>query len=98
MNYTEYLKPLEGIIIKQEEKPDKIGSMVLPKSADIDMSNVATILAVAETPADHKYHGLNPGDKIIFREFAGSRIRIKNEELLVIEFADILALLLKDIE
>ncbi len=91
------LKPLgERVVLKKVEKEENVtkGGLVLPSSAK-EESNVAEVLAVAkEIETDEKTSGqIKVGDKVVYSKYAGSEFEIDGEEVIVIKYEDILAVI-----
>lgn len=91
------LKPLgERVVLKKVEKEENVtkGGLVLPSSAK-EESNVAEVLAVAkEIETEEKTSGqIKVGDKVVYSKYAGSEFEIDGEEVIVIKYEDILAVI-----
>lgn len=91
------LKPLgERLVLKKAEKEENVtkGGLVLPSSAK-EESNVAEVIAVAkEIETDEKTSGqIKVGDKVVYSKYAGSEFEIDGEEVIVIKYEDILAVI-----
>ena len=79
--------------MEKEENVTK-GGLVLPSSAK-EESNVAEVLAVAkEIETEEKTSGqIKVGDKVVYSKYAGSEFEIDGEEVIVIKYEDILAVI-----
>jgi len=90
------LRPLgDRVVIKKVEAEEKTKSgIVLPSSAK-EQPQMAEVLAIGvEVENDEKTKGqLKVGDKIIFSKYAGTEIKVENQEVTVLKFSDILAVL-----
>lgn len=90
------LRPLgDRVVIKKVEAEEKTKSgIVLPSSAK-EQPQMAEVLAIgAEVENDEKTKGqLKVGDKIIFSKYAGTEIKVENQEVTVLKFSDILAVI-----
>jgi chaperonin GroES len=88
------LRPLgDRVVIKKVEAEEKTKSgIVLPNSAK-EQPQMAEIVALgADIENDEKKKGqIKVGDKVIFSKYAGSEIKLDNEELTVLKLSDILA-------
>jgi len=88
------LKPLgDRIVIKKVEAEEKTKSgIVLPSTAK-EQPQMAQVIAIgAEITNDEKKKDeLKVGDKIIFSKYAGTEIKIDNEEVTILKLADVLA-------
>lgn len=88
------LKPLgDRIVIKKVEVEEKTKSgIVLPSSAK-EQPQMAEVVAIGAdiTNDEKKKDQLKVGDKIIFSKYAGTEIKVDNEEITILKLADILA-------
>jgi chaperonin GroES len=88
------LRPLgDRVVIKKVEVEEKTKSgIVLPNSAK-EQPQMAEIVAVgADIENDEKKKNqVKVGDKVIFSKYAGTEIKLDNEELTVLKLSDILA-------
>lgn len=81
------LKPLKNKVIVSVEKNNKTeGGLVLSNSLETD-SVIGKIVAVS----DNCFDILNIGTKCIISKFSGSKIQHDNNEYLVVEIDNILA-------
>lgn len=89
------LKPLaDRIIVKREVVSNKSESGLILAGAQDVKSNQGTVLAVG--PGRVVQNGILPvdlvvGDRVMFSAYAGTPILVDNEELLILNEADILA-------
>ena len=90
------LRPLgDRVVIKKIEAEEKTRSgIVLPSSAK-EQPQMAEVIAIGmEVENDEKTKGqLKVGDKIIFSKYAGTEIKVENQEVTVLKFSDILAVI-----
>ena len=90
------VKPLgERVVIKMVEAEEKTKSgIVLPGSAK-EKPQVAEVLAVGVgiTSDEKKKDEVKVGDKVIFSKFAGTEVKIDDEELIIIKLSDVLAVI-----
>ena len=88
------LKPLgERIIIKKLEVQEKTKSgIVLPQSAK-EQPLMAEVIAISdEISNDKEKNGqVKVGDKVIFSKYAGTEIKVEEEEITILKLEDILA-------
>jgi chaperonin GroES len=88
------LRPLgDRVVIKKVEVEEKTKSgIVLPSSAK-EQPQMAEIVAVGAdiTNDEKKKDQVKVGDKVIFSKYAGSEIKLDDEELTVLKLSDILA-------
>ncbi|MBF4695010.1 co-chaperone GroES [Fusibacter ferrireducens] len=83
------LKPLGNrVIIKKLEAEEKTASgIVLPTQAK-EKPQLAEIVAIGKDVEDVKI-----GDKVVFKKYVGTEIKVDNEEVTICEMEDILAIL-----
>lgn len=88
------LRPLgKRVVIKKVEAEEKTKSgIVLPSSAK-EQPQMAEVIAVgAEILNDEKTKSeIKVGDKVIFSKYAGTEVKIDNDELTVLKLEEILA-------
>ena len=88
------LKPLgERLVIKKVEVEEKTKSgIVLPGTAK-EQPSIAEVVAIGDeiTKDENKKDQIKVGDKVIFSKYAGTEIKVDGEEVTVIKFEDILA-------
>ena len=84
------VKPLgERLLIKpiKEEEKKSEGGIVLPDSAK-EKPQKAEVVAIGDKVEDLD---LKVGDKVIFSKYAGTEIKIDEEDYIIIDSSDILA-------
>ena len=90
------LRPLgDRVVIKKIEAEEKTKSgIVLPSTAK-EQPQMAEVIAVGvEIDKDEKTKGqLKVGDKIIFSKYAGTEIKVENQEVTILKFTDVLAVI-----
>jgi chaperonin GroES len=81
------LRPLgKRVIIKRMEAEEKTASgIVLPSQAK-EKPQMAEVIAVSKEVEDVKV-----GDKVVFKKYVGTEIKMDNEEVMICDLADILA-------
>lgn len=88
------LKPLgERIIIKKIEVQEKTKSgIVLPQSAK-EQPLMAEVIAISDeiSKDEEKKDQVKVGDKVIFSKYAGTEIKVDEEEITILKLEDILA-------
>ena len=92
------IKPLgDRVVIKKVEAEEKTKSgIVLPSSAK-EQPQMAEVLAIGEgVTSDEKKKNqireqIKVGDKVIFSQYAGTEIKLDDNELTIISLNDILA-------
>ncbi len=82
------LKPLgKRVIIRKLEAEEKTASgIVLPSQAK-EKPQMAEVVAVGSEVEE-----LKAGDKVVFKKYVGTEIKVDQEELTICELADILAI------
>ncbi|MBQ6130598.1 co-chaperone GroES [Candidatus Saccharibacteria bacterium] len=83
------LKPLKNRIVAQLDKPkEKTESGLLLPSDSKEKPAYAVVLSVGPDVKDIK-----PKDKIIYKEYSGTNVKLDSEEYIILEDKDILATL-----
>lgn len=84
------IKPLgDRVVIKRVEAEEKTASgIVLPGSAQ-EQPQMAEVVEIPVNPAEDFV--LNVGDKVIFKQYAGTEVKLQNETYTVIEVENVLA-------
>lgn len=85
------IKPLGArLIVKPIEEPEKTSAgLYLPDTAK-EKSMEGEVVAVGKLDDDYK---VNVGDRIIYQKYAGNKIVLDDEEYLILEQNDVLAVL-----
>jgi chaperonin GroES len=83
------VRPLgDRILVKMEEvKAKTAGGLFIPQSAQ-EKTQIASVLAVGD---DKEAITVKAGDKILHDKYAGTQVKVDGEELLIINMADVLA-------
>ena len=90
------LRPLgDRVVIKKVEAEEKTKSGIIVPTSAKEQPQMAEVLAIGvEIDNDEKTKGqLKVGDKIIFSKYAGTEIKVDDEEVTVLKFSDILAVM-----
>ncbi|MFV0393348.1 MAG: co-chaperone GroES [Coprobacillaceae bacterium] len=83
------LKPLNKNIILQKEKAENTtASGIILTNENENVPNVANVIAVSIDASVQ----LKPGFKVVYKDYAGTTITMQDEEYIVIEEKDILAI------
>ena len=83
------IKPLgDRVVAIKEAAATKTASGILLGDSNAEKSNVATVESVGPDVKNVK-----KGDKIIFREYSATEIKLNSDEYLIIKEEDILATL-----
>ena len=89
------LRPLgDRVVIKKVEVEEKTKSgIVLPTSAQ-EQPQMAEVVAVGVDILndEKKKDQIKVGDKVIFSKYAGTEIKVDDEELNILKLSDILAI------
>lgn len=88
------IKPLgDRLVIKKVEAEEKTKSgIVLPSSAK-EQPQMAEVLAIGVdiTNDEKKKDQVKVGDKVIFSQYAGTEIKMDDQEVTIVKLNDILA-------
>lgn len=91
------LKPLGSRVVLKEVEKEEVtkGGIVLPSSAK-EKPNVAQVVEVGPGETDKDGNDIKmvvkKGDKVIYSKYAGTEIKLDDEEYIVIKQDDILAI------
>lgn len=85
------IKPLgENVLVKPEKEAKKTKTgLYLPETASEEQPQEGRVVAVG----DHKNIKVKKGQKIIFRKYSGTEVKIENEEYIIVKNEDILAVI-----
>ena len=87
---------LDKVVLEPLEAEEKTASgILLPNSAQ-EKPSMAKVVAVGEggvVDGCEVKMLLKPGDKVLYSKYAGSEVKIENEEYIVIKQTDVLAIL-----
>lgn len=88
------LRPLGNrVILRQQEAEDKTQSgIILPDSAK-EKPQEAIVLAVGPGTGDEKETRMQvkEGDKVIYSKYAGTEVKLEEEEYIIVDQKDIIA-------
>ena len=86
------IKPLgDRVVIKRVAAEEKtMGGLILTSAAK-EMPNMAEVVAVGPGTKDVQME-LKVGDKVIFSKYAGTEVKYKGEEIMIMDQRDILAI------
>lgn len=91
------IKPLhDNIVLKKEEKENKTASGIILTDDQTDVSNIGVITAVGPgRTEDGKLVkvSLTVGERVIYKQYAGTKIDFENEEYIILSEADVLAVI-----
>ena len=90
------IKPLFDNVVLELEKRNKTASGIIVSSTEEKVGNVGVIKAVGPGKmVDGKLVPLTVevGDRVIFRQYAGTEVEVENQKFTIIQENDILAIL-----
>ncbi|MGN1168089.1 MAG: co-chaperone GroES [Lachnospiraceae bacterium] len=88
------LKPLgDRVVLQYQEAEEKTQSgIILPDSAK-EKPQTAIVIAVGPgKEADSKEMQIKEGDKVICSQYAGTEIKVDDEEYVIVDYNDIIAI------
>ncbi|MDG0815395.1 co-chaperone GroES [Bdellovibrio svalbardensis] len=102
LDLSNFVTPLDDRLIVQLSGAEKMtaGGLYIPDSvSDVSGNLQGTVVAAGRGHISKKGH-LRPmdvkvGDKIVFAEYAGSKIKIQNEDLVIIREGDVMGVVAK---
>jgi chaperonin GroES len=92
------IRPLaDRVVIKPQEKEEKTrGGIFLPDTASKEKPQEGTVMAVGDGKLDDNGKrtpvSVKTGDKVLFAKYAGTEIKIDEEDYLILAEKDILAI------
>lgn len=89
------IRPLgDRVVIKKFEVENTTASgIVLPDSAK-EESNVAEVLSISKELIEGEEEvDIKVGDKVLYSKYAGNEVEVEDEEVIVIKYKDLLAVL-----
>ena len=87
------IQPLDDRVLIEKEQEDgeqKVGSIIIPDTAAKEKPTTGKVVAVG-TDEDLK-ENVKVGDTIIYSKYAGDEIKIEENEYMIIQRSDILAI------
>lgn len=91
------LKPLfDKVVLKEEQLNETSKSGIFLPVSDKEKPQIATVISVGEggiVDGKEVKMVVKAGDKVIFSKYAGSNVKIDNEEYIIVRQADILAII-----
>lgn len=86
------IKPLGSkVVIKEMAAEEKTTSGIILTSSAQEKPQMAEVLAVGPGTDDVKME-VKEGDKVIFSKYAGTIVKFRNEEVMILDQRDILAI------
>jgi len=90
------LRPLaDRVVIKTVEAEEKTKSGIVLAGTAKEKPQIAEVIAVGpggNVDGKEITMQVKPGDKVVFSEYAGSKIKMDNEEVIILRQSDILAI------
>lgn len=91
------IKPLfDKVVLKEEKVEETSKSGIFLPVSDKEKPQIATVISVGDggiVDGKEVKMVVKNGDKVVFSKYAGSNVKIDNEEYIIIRQADILAIL-----
>ncbi|MBO5888786.1 MAG: co-chaperone GroES [Clostridia bacterium] len=91
------IKPLfDKVVLKEEKIEETSKSGIFLPVSDKEKPQIATVVSVGEggiVDGKEVKMVVNLGDKVIFSKYAGSNVKVDNEDYIIVRQADILAIL-----
>ena len=91
------IKPLfDKVVLKEEKVEETSKSGIFLPVSDKEKPQIATVISVGDggiVDGKEVKMVVKKGDKVVFSKYAGSNVKIDNEEYIIIRQADILAIL-----
>ncbi len=89
------LKPLaDRIIVKMLEKEETTKSGIILSSKTEEKSQIAQVLRVGDgidSEGKKVEMAVKEGDKVILNQYAGTTVKYEDEELIIVRYSEILA-------
>ena len=91
------IKPLfDKVVLKEEKVEETSKSGIFLPVSDKEKPQIATVVSVGEggvVDGKEVKMVVKIGDKVVFSKYAGSNVKIDNEEYIIVRQADILAII-----
>lgn len=82
------LQPLHDYVLLKKEAEEKTTASGIILTSGQEKSKLATVKAVGKDVEDAGY---KEGDRVLYKEYAGTTIKMEEEEFIVIKDEDIIA-------
>ncbi|WP_297237409.1 co-chaperone GroES [uncultured Faecalicoccus sp.] len=82
------LKPLHDYVLLEKEKVEKTTSSGIILTSGKEKSKLAVVKAIGSDVEKPEY---KVGDRVLYREYAGTSMKVDDEEFIVIKDEDIIA-------
>ena len=87
------IKPLaDRVLVKNEKAESKIASGIIIPEAAQEKTQTAVVVAVGPGTEEEKIT-VKKGDRIMYDKYAGTQIKIDNEDHLILKMNDIIAII-----
>ena len=87
------LVPLgERVVLKQQEAEEKTKSGIILTSENKEKPSQGAVVAVGPGTDDVKME-VKEGDEVIYSKYAGMKVKVEEEEYIVVKQSDILAII-----
>jgi chaperonin GroES len=87
------IKPLaDRVLVKNEKAETKTASGIIIPEAAQEKTQTAKVVAVGPGTDDDKIT-VKPGDRIMYDKYAGTQVKINNEDHLILKMSDIIAVI-----
>ncbi len=90
------IKPLNGnILLKKElkEKKTKSGILLTEKDEEEEYAKVIEVSEVHDEKGNLVNLGIKNGDKVLFKSYSPTKVHYLDEEYLLVEYKDIIAVI-----
>jgi chaperonin GroES len=89
------IKPLaDRVLVKNEKAETKTASGIIIPEAAQEKTQTATVIAVGPGTEEDKIT-VKAGDTIMYDKYAGTQVKINNEDHLILKMSDIIAVIEK---
>jgi len=89
------IKPLaDRVLVKNEKAETKTASGIIIPEAAQEKTQTATVVAVGPGTEEDKIT-VKAGDHIMYDKYAGTQVKINNEDHLILKMSDIIAVIEK---
>ena len=87
------IKPLaDRVLVKNEKAESKTASGIIIPEAAQEKTQTAKVVAVGPGTEEHKIT-VKVGERIMYDKYAGTQIKINNEDHLILKMSDIIAVI-----
>jgi chaperonin GroES len=91
------IRPLhDKVLVRRADKEQKTAGGIILTEAAAEKPQSGTVVAVGEGKRNDQGQRMKPdvkvGDKVLFGRYAGTEVKLNNEELLMMSEADIMAI------